>query len=220
MTKKAKKRYFFISIISFFIHYSSLFLIIAYPLLNNRVVGFLNKNYSVLIYFILLVFVFLLGPSFTDLFINSSLSKSLGYSVYGDSEIYYLKESVTIGYVGTVKVLILVFFIFHRKYIFYKYPKAAYLLPFIYLQLLFIVYSSFLQIALRLAILFSFTYMYSLYFLFYTSRKFYKLISYFFILVLIFSFYRNIYNWTYIPNGNTSVNIAPYVSIFNKEDAW
>jgi hypothetical protein len=217
---KAKKIYLSLSLVSFFIHYSSVLLILLYPFFNHRALVFLNKKYTIYFVISLSVFILFVGASIAPLIVNSSLSESFGYDIYSSSDIYYLKESASIGYVGFIKAAILLSFLFYRKRIYSHSPKAVYLLPFALFNLLIVSLAASVQIVLRLEILFSFTYIFSLYYLFLTYGKKLTILVWFFIAVLFFSFFRNIYNWTYNPVEKSSVNIAPYVSIFNKEDAF
>lgn len=216
--------FLFFMTVSFLFHKSSVAYLVI-PILFTRPFKVLVKSKIIPEVILLILIIFALKADWLRaFFFFNPVSEALGFSKYAMSEIWGGDASVGTGLGVLGGLLAPIIFVIFRKSLIAKNEKMVYVTILSLLYILVVDISLTAKIAARLKLLFSFINIIIIYYLvLYLSRdnKIIFLSPVFFYLVL--TFFKTIHDSDVVKFGDmpgeASIKVAPYVTIFNKEDS-
>ncbi|UXA34443.1 EpsG family protein [Proteus terrae] len=212
--EKKLKRFLWL-LIGFSIHTSIIFLLIL-PILNNRLLNFFIRKYTLFIIFILILF-FIFRIPIINIILGLSIWDYLPYGNYIKSPLFTQIKEMNSGVGMLIKITPLLLVIFFVKDIIKNNKRNIIYIYLCLLTIISIILASTIDIFSRLDRFFSFTYPLSLWLIWNIYRfKERKLFVIFAILGYLLLFEINIIK---SPSWECDgQRIWPYVTIFNKED--
>lgn len=206
-------RFFLVVFFSSFIHVSVLFYLI-FPFLKGEIIRSLLKLVSYIFIFIVAFFV-VFNTHIVSFVLESPLTRLLGFDSYADSK--YMAEQSGSGLAILARFLFLAYFVLNIQLVLDKGKKFTVFIPVIIVCCLFTIISAKVVIFKRLEDVFSLAYIFAPMILLATPKILFRKT-----VVGLFAMYLFVvFNYTILTGSVSSCTgamVAPYVSVFNKED--